>query len=104
MPGGPEFDEDRWHNNPMDRLYDHDALLGCMLRGLDQLQGWNHNEISDLVLIRLLEMGLWDGTYPDNKYTFPFHHATAIATCFLPRIMALEKQVGDGLSKSWCLD
>ena len=33
MLGGPEFDEDHWHNNPMDGLYDHDALLGYMLRG-----------------------------------------------------------------------
>ena len=37
LPGGPEFDEDCWRNDPMDRLYDHDALLGYMLRGLDQL-------------------------------------------------------------------
>ena len=98
MPGGPEFDKDRWRNDPMDGLYDHDALLGYML------QGWNHNKIGDPVLVRLLEMGLWDGTYPDNKYAFPLCHSTAIATRFLPRIMALEKQVGDGLSKPWCLD
>ena len=104
MPGSPEFDEDRWRNDPMDGLYDHDALLGCMLRGSDQLRGWNHNEIGDLVLVRLLEMGPWDGTYPNNKYAFPARHATAIATRFLPRIMALEKQVGDGLSKLWGLD
>ena len=39
MPGGPEFDEDRWCNDPMDGLYDHDALLGYMLRGSDQLRG-----------------------------------------------------------------
>ena len=75
-----------------------------MLWGSDQLRGWNRNEIGDPVLVRLLEMGLWDGTYPNNKYNFPARHATAIATCFLPRIMALEKQVGDGLSKHWCLD
>ena len=104
MPGGPEFDEDRWRNDPMDSLYDHDTLLGYMLRGSDQLRGWNRNEIGDPVLVRLLEMGLWDGTYPNNKYNFPARHATAIATRFLPRIMALEKQVGDGLSKPWCLD
>ena len=61
LPGGPEFDEDCWCNNPMDGLYDHDTLLGYMLQGSDQLQGWNCNEISDLVLVRLLEMGLWDG-------------------------------------------
>ena len=99
MPGGPEFDEDCWRNSPMDGLYDHDALLRYILQGLDQLRGWNRNEIGDLVLVCLLEMGLWDGTYPDNKYAFPFRHGTAIATHFLPRIMALEKQVGDGLSK-----
>ena len=104
LPGGPEFDEDSWCNNPMDGLYDHDTLLGYMLQGLDQLRGWNRNEIGDPVLVRLLEMGLWDGTYPDNKYAFPAHHTTTIATHFLPRIMALEKQVGDGLSKPWCLD
>ena len=94
--GGPEFDEDRWCNDPMDRLYDHDTLLGYMLWGSDQLRGWNHNKISDLVLVCLLEMGLWDGTYPDNKYTFNLCHSTTIATCLLPRIMALEKKVGDG--------
>ena len=104
MLGGPEFDEDRWRNDPMDRLYNHGALLGYMLQGSDQLRGWNRNEIGDLVLVRLLEMGLWDGTYPDNKYAFPLRHTTAIATHFLLRIMALEKQVGDGLSKPWCLD
>ena len=86
MPGGPEFDVDRWHNDPMDGLYNHDALLRYMLWGLDQLQAWNRNEIGDPVLVHLLEMGLWDGTYPDNKYAFPFRHATAIATHFLPRI------------------
>ena len=52
MPGGPEFDEDRWHNDPMDGLYDHDALLRYMLWGSDQLRGWNCNEIGDPVLVR----------------------------------------------------
>ena len=54
MPRGQEFDEDLWCNDPMDGLYDHDALLGYMLRGSDQLRGWNHNEIGDPVLVRLL--------------------------------------------------
>ena len=37
--GGPEFGKDRWRNDPMDGLYDHNALLGYMLWGSDQLQG-----------------------------------------------------------------
>ena len=104
MPGGPEFDKDHWRNDPIDGLYDYDALLRYMLRGSDQLRGWNCNEIGDPVLVRLLEMGLWDGTYPNNKYAFNLCHSTGIATHLLPRIMALEKQVGDSLSKPWCLD
>ena len=49
--------------------------------------------IGDLVMVCLLEMRLWDGTYPNNKYTFPLHHSTAIATCLLPKIIALLESV-----------
>jgi len=44
--------------------------------------------------IHLIEMGLRNGVYPDNKFTFEYHHATAIATRLLSCIMNLEKQVG----------
>jgi len=40
-------------------------------------------------------MDLWNGTYPDNKYIFGYHHTTAITTQFLPHIIELEYQAGD---------
>jgi len=67
---GEPFDEEHWHNDPMDNLYNHDAFLVYMLRGSDQLHTWNQGDIGDHVLIWLIKMGLWNGTYPDNKYIF----------------------------------
>jgi len=56
----------------MDDLYNHDALLAYMLQGSDKLHAWNQGDIRDPVLIWLIEMGLWNGTYPDNKYDFGY--------------------------------
>ena len=47
---------------------------------VESLRGWNRREIGDPILVYLLEMGLWYGTYPDNKYTFNLCHDTTITT------------------------
>jgi len=99
VPGEEPFDEERWRQDPMDDLYNHNTLLAYMLQGSDQLRPWNRGNIGDPVLICLIEMGLWNGTYPDNKFTFDYRHSTTVATRLLPCIMNLEKQVGDGLSE-----
>ena len=51
VPGEEAFDEERWRQDPMDDLYNHDALLAYMLQGSDQLCAWNRGDIGDLVLI-----------------------------------------------------
>ena len=67
-----------------------------MIRGAEWLWVVDQTKINDLSLLSLLWMGVLDWKAPNNclhQATQAIWHRTAIALCFLPRIMKLESQV-----------
>ena len=67
-----------------------------MIRGAEWLQVVDQAKINDLALLFLLRMGVLDWKAPNNclhQVTQAIWHGTAMALCFLPRILKLESQV-----------
>ena len=67
-----------------------------MIHGAEWLHVVDWMKINDPLLLSLLHMGVLDWKAPNNclhQVMQVIRHGTAIALCFLPRIMKLESQV-----------
>ena len=99
LPGEACFDEGRWLQDTMPELHKMDTLWAYCIRGAAWFHRLNLQQVNDLVLVRLLEMGLVDGHPPDNKFNFSDHYAAIATSQLLDCLMVLEEQVREGLSR-----
>ena len=98
LPGEACFEEGRWLQDAMPELHKMDALWAYCIRGAAWFHRLNHQQVNDLVLIHLLEMGLVNGHPPDNKFNFGDCYATIATSRLLDHLLVLEKQVREGPS------
>ena len=98
LPGEACFDEGHWLQDAMPELHKMDALWAYCIRGAAWFHRLNLQQVNNLVLIHLLEMGLVDGHPPDNKFNFSNRYAAIATSCLLDRLMVLEEQVREGPS------
>ena len=98
LPGEAHFDEGRWLRDAMPELHKMDALWAYCIHGAAWFHRLNQQQVDNLVLIRLLEMGLVDGHPPDNKFNFSDRYAAIATSQLLDRLMVLEEQVREGSS------
>ena len=85
-----------WWNDVFPNLYFDDRLWAHMIRGAEWLRVVDRMKINNASLLSLLRMGVLDWKAPNNclhQATQAIRHGTAIALCFLPRIMKLESWV-----------
>ena len=86
----------RWWNDVFPNLYFDDRLWAHMIHRAEWLRVVDRTKINDALLLSLLRMGVLDWKAPNNRLhqaMQAIRHGTAIALCFLPRIMKLESQV-----------
>ena len=91
--------DQRWYQDGMAKVHNHDALWAFMIRLSDQMRedDFKQGMMKDPVLWRLLKMGVWDWRGEDvllNQTVPAVRHATALASRMLPRLFKLEKKVG----------
>ena len=98
LPGEARFDEGHWLQDAMPELHKMDALWAYCIHGAPWFHRLNLQQVNDLVLIHLLEMGLVDGHLPDNKFNFSDCYAAIATSQLLDRLMVLEEQVREGPS------
>ena len=98
LPGEAHFDEGRWLQDAMPELHKMDTLWAYCIRGATWFHCLNHQQVNDLVLVHLLEMGLVDGHPPDNKFNFSDRYAAIATSRLLDHLLVLEKQVREGPS------
>ena len=86
----------RWWNDIFPNLYFDDWLWAHMIQGAEWLHVVDWAKINNALLLSLLRMGVLDWKAPNNRLhqaTQAIRHGTAIALCFLPRILKLESWV-----------
>ena len=86
----------RWWNDIFPNLFFDDRLWAHMICGAEWLHMVDRTKINDPSLLSLLHMGVLNWKAPNDRLhqaTQVIRHGTAIALCFLPRIMKLESQV-----------
>ena len=93
LPREACFDEECWLQDAMPELHKMDALWAYCIHGAAWFHRLNHQQVNDLVLIHLLEMGLVNGHPPDNKFNFSNRYATIATSQLLDHLLVLEKQV-----------
>ena len=85
-----------WWNDIFLNLFFNGQLWAHMIRRAKWLCVVNQKKINDLSLLSLLCMGVLDWKALNDRLhqaTQAIRHGTAIALCFLPRIMKLESWV-----------
>ena len=86
----------QWWCDAYLNLFFDNQLWAHMIWGAEWLQQVDQTKINDLALLLLLQMGVLDWKAPnDHLYqaTQAILHRTAMALCFLPRILRLESWV-----------
>ena len=86
----------RWWNDIFPNLFFDDQLWAHMICGAEWLRMVERTKINDPSLLSLLRMGVLNWKAPNDclhQTTQVIRHGTAIALCFLPRIMKLESRV-----------
>jgi hypothetical protein len=103
---------ERWWNDALPEILRDDALWAYSIRASDQLRGLDTEKVHDLVLMRLLDMGVrdWQGA-EDHLFNFTsddLHqqgvralcHSTLVGSRLLPRVLDLEDRVS-GIFGNW---
>jgi len=94
--GSVNFDEEQWRNNPMNVLYNDDAIHVYRIRLSEQIRFMDLARIRDPVLMRLLNMGTFDWK-PPNSIAGPIQgmsYSAVLMSRILPRVLDLEDKVG----------
>jgi len=93
--GSESFDEERWRNNPMNELFNDDAIHAYRIRLSEQLRSMDLARVQDPVMMRLLNMGTFDWKSP-NSIAGPIQgmsFAAVLMSRILPRVLDLEDKV-----------
>ena len=83
----------QWWNNVFPNLFFNDRLWAHMICSAEWLCVVDWTKINDPLLLSLLHMGVLHWKAPNDhlhQAMQAIRHGTAIALCFLPRIMKLE--------------
>ena len=94
--GSENFDEEQWRNNPMNILYNDDAIHAYRIRLSEQIRFMDLARVRDPVLMRLLDMGTFDWK-PPNSIAGPIQgmsYSAVLMSRILPRVLDLEDKVG----------
>ena len=98
LPGEACFNEGRWLQDAMPELHKMDMLWAYCIHGATWFHRLNHQQVNNLVLVHLLEMGLIDGHLPDDKFNFSDRYTAIAISRLLDHLLVLEKQVREGPS------
>jgi len=96
--GSETFDEERWHNNPMNDLFNNDVIHAYRICLSEQLWLMDLACVQDPVMMRLLNMGTFDWKSP-NSIGGPIQgmsFAAVLMLWILPRVLDLEDKVSSG--------
>ena len=89
--------EARWRNDQFPELFNDDALWAYMMRASEEFFLMRWDDVNDLVLRRLMRMGIFDWDGEDTRLhqaTQAIRHGTAMSTRIVGRVLQVESKVG----------